>query len=147
MEDMSFFCLTPLIGATWTCWKSDDNTASPLWQMDQGNWTQNYNTLWRGDALNKVITFLFYISYSMQKCNHAEIYQEIHDENLELMRERLMETVIWPSDDSNTWKIDEVRTFFVFFFSLLNLPLPNLGVILVSEAICFSRYSFFILFS
>lgn len=38
----------------------------------------------------------------MQKCNHAEIYQEISDENLELMRERLFETVIWPSDDSNT---------------------------------------------
>ncbi|KAF5447797.1 hypothetical protein F2P56_033319 [Juglans regia] len=38
-------------------------------------------------------------------CNHAEIYQEISDENLELMRERLMETVIWPSDDTNTEKI------------------------------------------
>ncbi|XP_058787944.1 chaperonin-like RbcX protein 2, chloroplastic [Vicia villosa] len=41
----------------------------------------------------------------VKKCNHAEIYKEISDENLELMRERLMETVIWPSDDSNTEKI------------------------------------------
>ena len=41
----------------------------------------------------------------MQKCNHAEIYKEISDENLELMRERLMETVKWPSDDTNTEKI------------------------------------------
>ncbi|TKY57457.1 hypothetical protein E2542_SST21905 [Spatholobus suberectus] len=41
----------------------------------------------------------------IKKCNHAEIYQEISDENLELMRERLMETVIWPSDDTNTEKI------------------------------------------
>lgn len=43
--------------------------------------------------------------HSMQKCNHAEIYKQISDENLELMRERLMETVIWPSDDSNTERI------------------------------------------
>jgi len=40
-----------------------------------------------------------------KKCDHAEIYKEISDENLELMRERLIETVIWPSDDSNTEKI------------------------------------------
>ncbi|EXB93307.1 hypothetical protein L484_015295 [Morus notabilis] len=40
-----------------------------------------------------------------KKCNHAEIYKEISDENLELMRERLIETVIWPSDDTNTEKI------------------------------------------
>ncbi|XP_061368615.1 chaperonin-like RbcX protein 2, chloroplastic [Gastrolobium bilobum] len=41
----------------------------------------------------------------VKKCDHAEIYQELSDENLELMRERLMETVIWPSDDTNTEKI------------------------------------------
>lgn len=41
----------------------------------------------------------------VKKCNHAEIYQEMSDENLELMRERLMETVIWPSDDTNTEKV------------------------------------------
>lgn len=45
------------------------------------------------------------VATMMQKCNHAEIYKEISDENLELMRERLIETVIWPSDDSNTEKI------------------------------------------
>lgn len=38
----------------------------------------------------------------VKKCNHAEIYNQISDENLELMRERLMETVIWPSDDSSS---------------------------------------------
>lgn len=49
----------------------------------------------------------FLLVTEIQKCNHAEIYQEISDENLELMRERLKETVIWPSesDDSNTEKI------------------------------------------
>ncbi|WJX37350.1 hypothetical protein P8452_25118 [Trifolium repens] len=41
----------------------------------------------------------------VKKCDHAEIYKQISDENLELMRERLMETVIWPSDDSNAEKI------------------------------------------
>ncbi|XP_011025534.1 PREDICTED: uncharacterized protein LOC105126381 [Populus euphratica] len=41
----------------------------------------------------------------VKKCDHAEIYKEISDENLELMRERLMETVKWPSDDTNTEKI------------------------------------------
>jgi len=29
----------------------------------------------------------------------------ISDENLKLMRERLMETVIWPTDDTNAEKI------------------------------------------
>nr|DAD42355.1 TPA_asm: hypothetical protein HUJ06_000585 [Nelumbo nucifera] len=37
-----------------------------------------------------------------KKCDHGAIYKEISDQNLELMRERLMETVIWPSDDTNT---------------------------------------------
>ncbi|KAK7371871.1 hypothetical protein VNO80_05237 [Phaseolus coccineus] len=49
-----------------------------------------------------MVTRLHLYGKWIKKCNHAEIYQEIHDENLELMRERLMETVIWPSDDSNT---------------------------------------------
>ncbi|KAA8515678.1 hypothetical protein F0562_018711 [Nyssa sinensis] len=35
-------------------------------------------------------------------CDHAQIYKEISDENLELMRERLMETIVWPSDDPDT---------------------------------------------
>ncbi|KAL0460969.1 UNVERIFIED_CONTAM: Chaperonin-like RbcX protein 2, chloroplastic [Sesamum latifolium] len=38
----------------------------------------------------------------VMKCDHTEMYERISDQNLELMRERLMETVIWPSDDSNT---------------------------------------------
>ena len=38
----------------------------------------------------------------MQQCDHAEIYKEISDENLELMRERLMETIVWPTDEKTT---------------------------------------------
>ncbi|XP_044482370.1 chaperonin-like RbcX protein 2, chloroplastic isoform X2 [Mangifera indica] len=52
-----------------------------------------------------MITRLHLYGKWVKKCNHAEIYKEISDENLELMRERLIETVIWPSDDTNTEKI------------------------------------------
>ncbi|KAF3666336.1 putative ABC transporter C family member 10-like [Capsicum annuum] len=37
----------------------------------------------------------------IKKCDHEEIYNRISDQNVEVMRERLMETVIWPSDDTN----------------------------------------------
>ncbi|KAF5735789.1 hypothetical protein HS088_TW15G01305 [Tripterygium wilfordii] len=52
-----------------------------------------------------MVTRLHLYGKWVKKCNHGEIYQEISDENLELMRERLIETVIWPSDDSTTEKI------------------------------------------
>ncbi|KAF5725479.1 hypothetical protein HS088_TW23G00201 [Tripterygium wilfordii] len=52
-----------------------------------------------------MVTRLHLYGKWVKRCNHAEIYQEICDENLALMRERLIETVIWPSDDSNTEKI------------------------------------------
>ncbi|XP_044506211.1 chaperonin-like RbcX protein 2, chloroplastic [Mangifera indica] len=52
-----------------------------------------------------MITRLHLYGKWVKKCNHAEIYKEISDENLELMRERLIETVIWPSDDTNIGKI------------------------------------------
>ncbi|CAN1158251.1 Chaperonin-like RbcX protein 2, chloroplastic [Linum perenne] len=60
----------------------------------------------RQDLAERVmVTRLHLYGKWVKKCDHAEIYQEISDENLALMRERLMETVIWPSDDSNTEKI------------------------------------------
>ncbi|KAJ6895738.1 chaperonin-like RbcX protein 2 [Populus alba x Populus x berolinensis] len=52
-----------------------------------------------------MVTRLHLYGKWVKKCDHAEIYKEISDENLELMRERLMETVKWPSDDTNTEKI------------------------------------------
>ncbi|MED6159458.1 hypothetical protein PIB30_042532 [Stylosanthes scabra] len=52
-----------------------------------------------------MVTRLHLYGKWVKKCNHAEIYEEISNENLQLMRERLMETVIWPSDDTNTEKI------------------------------------------
>ncbi|KAF5191042.1 Chaperonin-like rbcx protein 2 protein [Thalictrum thalictroides] len=52
-----------------------------------------------------MVTRLHLYGKWIKKCDHAAIYKEISDQNLELMRERLMETVIWPSDDTNTEKI------------------------------------------
>lgn len=49
-----------------------------------------------------MITRLHLYGKWIKKCDHAKMYQKISDENLQLMRERLMETVIWPSDDTNT---------------------------------------------
>ncbi|CAI0412589.1 unnamed protein product [Linum tenue] len=60
----------------------------------------------RQDLAERVmVTRLHLYGKWIKKCNHAEMYQEISDENLALMRERLLETVIWPSDDTNTEKI------------------------------------------
>ncbi|XP_022754069.1 chaperonin-like RbcX protein 2, chloroplastic [Durio zibethinus] len=53
-----------------------------------------------------MITRLHLYGKWVKKCDHAQIYKEISDENLGLMRERLMDTVVWPSDDTNTEKID-----------------------------------------
>ncbi|CAM8949663.1 unnamed protein product [Rhodiola kirilowii] len=52
-----------------------------------------------------MVTRLHLYGKWIKKCDHAEMYKEISDQNLELMRERLMETVIWPSDDTNTEKV------------------------------------------
>ncbi|KAE8777220.1 hypothetical protein D1007_49986 [Hordeum vulgare] len=52
-----------------------------------------------------MITRLSLYGKWIKKCDHAKMYEKISEENLELMRERLMETVIWPTDDTNTEKI------------------------------------------
>ncbi|CAI9761627.1 unnamed protein product [Fraxinus pennsylvanica] len=49
-----------------------------------------------------MVTRLHLYGKWIKKCDHAAMYKTISDQNLELMRERLIETVIWPSDDSNT---------------------------------------------
>ncbi|CAO2837328.1 unnamed protein product [Amaranthus hypochondriacus] len=51
-----------------------------------------------------MVTRLHLYGKWIKKCDHAEIYKNISDENLELMREKLLETIVWPSDD-NTEKI------------------------------------------
>lgn len=52
-----------------------------------------------------MVTRLHLYGKWVKKCDHSQLYQSISDENLELMRERLLQTVIWPSDDTNTEKI------------------------------------------
>ncbi|CAL4919647.1 unnamed protein product [Urochloa decumbens] len=52
-----------------------------------------------------MITRLHLYGKWIKKCDHGRMYDKISDENLMLMRERLMETVIWPTDDTNTEKI------------------------------------------
>lgn len=49
-----------------------------------------------------MITRLHLYGKWIKQCDHAEIYKEISDENLELMRERLMETIVWPTDEKTT---------------------------------------------
>ncbi|KAG6400633.1 hypothetical protein SASPL_137474 [Salvia splendens] len=48
-----------------------------------------------------MVTRLHLYGRWIKKCDHVEMYERISDQNLELMRERLIETVIWPSDDTN----------------------------------------------
>ncbi|KAK2967828.1 hypothetical protein RJ640_027722 [Escallonia rubra] len=52
-----------------------------------------------------MVTRLHLYAKWIKKWDHSAMYKEISDQNLELMRERLLETVIWPSDDTNTEKI------------------------------------------
>lgn len=53
-----------------------------------------------------MVTRLHLYGAWIKKCDHAKMYQRISDENLKLMRERLMETVIWPTEDTNAENID-----------------------------------------
>ncbi|KZV27531.1 hypothetical protein F511_04582 [Dorcoceras hygrometricum] len=47
-----------------------------------------------------MITRLSLYARWIKKCDHGEIYKEISEENLKLMRDRLLETIAWPSDDT-----------------------------------------------
>ena len=100
------FCLIGFIaGEAGACRTSDDNQASLVWKMDKGNWHhQYYSSLSIGKPagrFNPRLTF-YLLPFNDQKCDHGKMYEKISDENLMLMRERLMETVIWPTDDTNT---------------------------------------------
>ncbi|KAL8109670.1 chaperonin-like RbcX protein 2, chloroplastic [Apium graveolens] len=53
-----------------------------------------------------MITRLHLYAKWIKVCDHEEIYKEISNENLTLLRERLLETIAWPSDDTNAGKSD-----------------------------------------
>ncbi|KAJ1691923.1 hypothetical protein LUZ63_016078 [Rhynchospora breviuscula] len=60
----------------------------------------------RQDLAERImVTRLHLYGKWIKKCDHPKMYQKISDENLQLMRERLIETVIWPTDDTTTEKI------------------------------------------
>lgn len=49
-----------------------------------------------------MVTRLHLYGKWVKKCDHAEMYEKISDQNLQLLRERLVETVIWPTDDTSS---------------------------------------------
>ncbi|KAL3850124.1 hypothetical protein ACJIZ3_012006 [Penstemon smallii] len=48
-----------------------------------------------------MVTRLHLYGKWIKRCDHTEMYERISDQNLELMRERLIETIVWPTDDTN----------------------------------------------
>lgn len=48
-----------------------------------------------------MVTRLHLYGKWIKRCDHTEMYERISDQNLELMRERLIETVVWPTDETN----------------------------------------------
>ncbi|KAJ1291512.1 hypothetical protein BS78_02G320700 [Paspalum vaginatum] len=56
----------------------------------------------RQDLAERVmITRLHLYGKWIKKCDHAMMYERISKENLEIMRQRLLETVVWPTDDTS----------------------------------------------
>ncbi|XP_062190034.1 uncharacterized protein LOC133893081 [Phragmites australis] len=39
----------------------------------------------------------YFLRLLAKKCDHAKMYERISNENLEIMRQRLLETVVWPT--------------------------------------------------
>ncbi|KAM3325969.1 hypothetical protein P3S67_001095 [Capsicum chacoense] len=46
-----------------------------------------------------MITRLSLYNTRMQKCDHTKLYNKISDKNVKLVRKRLTQTIIWPSED------------------------------------------------
>ncbi|KAK6141691.1 hypothetical protein DH2020_024568 [Rehmannia glutinosa] len=70
-----------------------------------GNYEDNFEDVKKDKlelAERVMVTRLHLYGKWVKRCNHTEMYERISDQNLELMRERLIETVIWPSDDTNS---------------------------------------------
>ncbi|KAF8664523.1 hypothetical protein HU200_054703 [Digitaria exilis] len=49
-----------------------------------------------------MITRLHLYGKWIKECDHAMMYERISKENLDIMRQRLLETVVWPTDDTST---------------------------------------------
>ncbi|KAL0294212.1 UNVERIFIED_CONTAM: Chaperonin-like RbcX protein 2, chloroplastic [Sesamum calycinum] len=82
-----------------------------------------------------MVTRLHLYGRWIKKCDHTEMYERISDQNLELMRERLMETVIWLSviDISNVrvlelWSEDIISNLSVLSYVTQLVPCSQLFV-------------------
>nr|CAB3454703.1 unnamed protein product [Digitaria exilis] len=57
----------------------------------------------RQDVAERVmITRLHLYGKWIKECDHAMMYERISKENLDIMLQRLLETVVWPTDDTST---------------------------------------------
>ena len=101
-------------------YKATQTVLYQLYEMNPPAYTWLYNYLVVNDAkegihflraLSKerqdlaervMVTRLHLYGRWIKKCDHTKMYERISNENLELMRERLMETVVWPTDDTNS---------------------------------------------
>nr|BAJ91924.1 predicted protein [Hordeum vulgare subsp. vulgare] len=101
-------------------YKATQTVLYQLYEMNPPAYTWLYNYLVVNDAKEGVhflrtlskerqdlaervmVTRLHLYGRWIKKCDHTKMYERISNENLELMRERLMETVVWPTDDTNT---------------------------------------------
>ncbi|XP_047978477.1 chaperonin-like RbcX protein 2, chloroplastic isoform X2 [Salvia hispanica] len=89
-------------------YKAVRTVLNQLYEMNppQYRWFYNYiasNEHGFGKTfIRKLVKDQLELAQRVMKCDHVEMYERISDQNLELMRERLIQTVIWPSDDTNT---------------------------------------------
>ncbi|ONM01823.1 Chaperonin-like RbcX protein [Zea mays] len=82
-------------------YKAVRTVLTQLYELNPPSYRWSYNFV----AVNKPTDGKHFLRALGKKCDHAKTYEKISDENLALMQERLMETVIWPTDDSSTEKI------------------------------------------
>ncbi|XP_012699265.1 chaperonin-like RbcX protein 2, chloroplastic isoform X2 [Setaria italica] len=98
-------------------YKATHTVLHQLYEMNPPSYTWLYNYITVCDPLDGdyflrllakdlaervMITRLHLYGKWIKKCDHAMMYERISKENLDIMRQRLLETVVWPTDDTST---------------------------------------------
>ncbi|RLN36145.1 uncharacterized protein C2845_PM03G10280 [Panicum miliaceum] len=101
-------------------YKATHTVLHQLYEMNPPSYTWLYNYVLVNDPLDGdyflrllakerqdlaervMITRLHLYGKWIKKCDHAMMYERISKENLDIMRQRLLETVVWPIDDTST---------------------------------------------
>ncbi|PUZ72553.1 hypothetical protein GQ55_2G403300 [Panicum hallii var. hallii] len=101
-------------------YKATHTVLHQLYEMNPPSYTWLYNYVLVNDPLDGdyflrllakerqdlaervMITRLHLYGKWIKKCDHAMMYERISKENLDIMRQRLLETVVWPADDTST---------------------------------------------